>query len=67
MQSVAAPSLSCPAASPPGGDTPWATRHRPGLPGQLQPDNEIVFYGGPVHPRAMGLRIRLCLGQGIEP
>ena len=27
----------------------------------------MVFYGSPAHPRGMGLLIRLCLGQGIEP
>jgi len=48
-------------------DALWATWHRLGLPGQVQVDNEMVFYGSPVHPRGMGPLIRLCLGQGIEP
>jgi transposase InsO family protein len=45
----------------------WATWHRLGLPEAVQADNEMVFYGSPAHPRGMGLLIRLCLGQGIEP
>ncbi len=45
----------------------WATWHRLGLPEHVQADNEMVFYGSPAHPRGMGLLIRLCLGQGIEP
>jgi transposase InsO family protein len=45
----------------------WATWHRLGLPAHVQVDNEMVFYGSPAHPRGMGLLIRLCLGQGIEP
>lgn len=48
-------------------DALWATWHRLGLPGHVQVDNEMVFYGSPAHPRGMGLLIRLCLGQGIEP
>ena len=48
-------------------DALWATWHRLGLPGHIQVDNEMVFYGSPAHPRGMGLLIRLCLGQGIEP
>jgi len=48
-------------------DALWATWHRLGLPGQVQVDNEMVFYGSPAHPRGMGPLIRLCLGQGIEP
>lgn len=48
-------------------DALWATWHRLGLPAHVQVDNEMVFYGSPAHPRGMGLLIRLCLGQGIEP
>lgn len=48
-------------------DALWATWHRLGLPAHVQADNEMVFYGSPAHPRGMGLLIRLCLGQGIEP
>ena len=48
-------------------DALWATWQRLGLPTHTQADNEMVFYGSPAHPRGMGLLIRLCLGQGIEP
>lgn len=48
-------------------DALWATWHRLGLPAHVQADNEMVFYGSPAHPRGMGLLIRLCLSQGIEP
>lgn len=48
-------------------DALWATWHRLGFPDHVQADNEMVFYGSPAHPRGMGLLIRLCLGQGIEP
>lgn len=48
-------------------DALWATWHPLGLPAAVQADNEMVFYGSPAHPRGMGLLIRLCLGQGIEP
>jgi transposase len=48
-------------------DALWATWQRLGLPEHLQADNEMVFYGSPAHPRGMGLLIRLCLAQGIEP
>jgi hypothetical protein len=48
-------------------DALWATWHRLGLPEHVQADNEMVFYGSPAHPRGMGLLIRLCLEQGIEP
>ncbi len=48
-------------------DALWASWHRLGLPAHVQVDNEGVFSGSPTHPRGMGLLIRLCLGQGIEP
>ena len=48
-------------------DALWATWHRLGLPGHVQVDNEMVCSGSPAHPRGLGLLIRLCLGQGIEP
>ena len=48
-------------------DALWATWQRLGVPEHVQADNEMVFYGSPAHPRGMGLLIRLCLGQGIEP
>ena len=48
-------------------DALWATWQRLGVPEHVQADNELVFYGSPAHPRGMGLLIRVCLGQGIEP
>jgi hypothetical protein len=48
-------------------DALWATWQRLGLPAHVQADNEMVFYGSPAHPRGMGLLIRLCLTEGIEP
>lgn len=48
-------------------DALWATWQRLGFPTHVQADNEMVFYGSPAHPRGMGLLIRLCLAQGIEP
>lgn len=45
----------------------WATWLRLGLPKIQQVDNELVFYGSPVHPRGMGQMIRLCLLNGVEP
>jgi hypothetical protein len=48
-------------------DALWATWQRLGLPAHVQADNDMVFYGSPTHPRGMGLLIRLCLAQGIEP
>lgn len=48
-------------------DALWATWHRLGLPGHVQIDNEMVFYGSPAHPRGMGVLIRLCLPLGVEP
>ena len=44
----------------------WASWSRLGLPRHQQVDNELVFYGSPVHPRGMGKLIRLCLLHGIE-
>lgn len=37
------------------------------MPEHLQVDNEMLFYGSPSHPRGMGILIRLCLHNGIEP
>ena len=48
-------------------DALWATWHRLGLPEHVQADNEMVFYGSPAYPHGMGLLIRLCLAQAIEP
>lgn len=44
----------------------WATWGRLGMPRHQQVDNEVVFYGGPLHPRALGPLIRLCLHHEIE-
>ena len=38
-----------------------------GIPGNLQVDNEMCFWGSPRYPRGMGPLIRLCLHQGVEP
>ena len=45
----------------------WETWKRLGMPKYQQVDNEMVFYGSPTYPRAMGKVIRLCLMYGIEP
>ena len=45
----------------------WAVWWRLGLPVNQQVDNELVFYGSPVHPRGLGQLIRLCLAYGVEP
>lgn len=44
----------------------WAIWRRLGLPDHQQVDNEMVFYGSPLHPRSMGPLIRLCLLYRIE-
>ncbi|MCJ7803363.1 MAG: IS481 family transposase [Desulfobacterales bacterium] len=48
-------------------DTLWAIWKRLGIPDNLQVDNEMSFFGSPIHPRGMGPLIRLCLHQGVEP
>ena len=45
----------------------WAIWKRLGIPDNLQVDNEMSFFGSPVHPRGMGPLIRLCLHNGVEP
>ena len=45
----------------------WAIWKRLGIPDNLQIDNEMPFFGSPVHPRGMGPLIRLCLHNGVEP
>ncbi|MGA9119917.1 MAG: integrase core domain-containing protein [Bacteroidota bacterium] len=45
----------------------WRIWGRLGLPGRLQLDNEMSFYGSPRHPRSTGQLIRLCLHQRVEP
>lgn len=48
-------------------DAFWAIWKRLGMPEHLQVDNAMMFYGSPAHPRGMGILIRLCLLNGIEP
>jgi putative transposase len=47
-------------------DAFWSSWLRLGMPRNQQVDNEMVFYGSPRHPRAMGPLIRLCLLHEIE-
>jgi putative transposase len=44
----------------------WSSWMRLGMPRHQQVDNEMVFYGSPRHPRAMGPLIRLCLLHEVE-
>jgi putative transposase len=44
----------------------WNSWIRCGMPRHQQVDNEMVFYGSPRYPRAMGPLIRLCLLHEIE-
>jgi transposase InsO family protein len=39
---------------------------RMGIPENLQVDNEMAFFGSPIHPRGMGPLIRLCLHYGVK-
>lgn len=48
-------------------DAIWSHWCRLGLPEQQQVDNEAVFYGSRRYPRGMGILIRLCLANGVEP
>lgn len=45
----------------------WSHWSRLGIPEQQQVDNELVFHGSRRHPRGMGMLIRLCLANGVEP
>lgn len=45
----------------------WSIWSRMGIPKNIQVDNEMSFFGSPLHPRAMGPLIRLCLHYGVEP
>ncbi len=45
----------------------WAIWARMGIPQNIQVDNEMSFFGSPLHPRAMGPLIRLCLHHNVEP
>jgi len=47
-------------------DATWAIWKRMGIPDNTQVDNEMAFYGSPIHPRGMGPLIRLCLLYGVE-
>lgn len=47
-------------------DAFWNSWIRCGMPRHQQVDNEMVFYGSPRYPRAMGPLIRLCLLHEIE-
>jgi putative transposase len=47
-------------------DAWWASWRRLGMPEHQQVDNEMVFYGSPLHPRRLGPLIRLCLLHRIE-
>ncbi len=39
---------------------------RMGIPENLQVDNEMAFFGSPIHPRGMGPLIRFCLHYGVK-
>lgn len=47
-------------------DAIWSTWGRLGMPQHQQVDNEMVFFGSPRHPRAMGPLLRLCLLHQID-
>lgn len=47
-------------------DAVYAVWQRMGIPENLQVDNEMAFFGSPVHPRGMGPLIRLCLRYGVH-
>ena len=44
----------------------WSIWNRLGIPRFAQVDNEMTFYGSPLHPHAMGQFIRLCCFYGVE-
>jgi transposase InsO family protein len=48
-------------------DAIWSHWCRLGIPEHQQVDNEAVFYGSRRYPRGMGILIRLCLANGVEP
>jgi putative transposase len=48
-------------------DAIWSTWCRLGIPLNVQVDNELVFYGSRQHPRGMGILIRLCLLNDVQP
>ena len=47
-------------------DAVYAIWMRMGIPENLQVDNEMAFFGSPIHPRGMGPLIRLCLRYGVK-
>jgi transposase InsO family protein len=47
-------------------DAIYAVWKRMGIPDNLQVDNEMAFFGSPIHPRGMGPLIRLCLLYGVN-
>jgi transposase InsO family protein len=47
-------------------DAIYSVWKRMGIPDNLQVDNEIAFFGSPIHPRGMGSLIRLCLLYGVD-
>ena len=47
-------------------DAVYAVWKRMDIPDNLQVDNEIAFFGSPIHPRGMGPLIRLCLLYGVN-
>ena len=47
-------------------DAVYAVWQRMGIPGNLQVDNELAFFGSPAYPRGMGPLIRLCLHYGVS-
>lgn len=47
-------------------DAIWSSWGRLGMPRHQQVDNEMVFYGSPRYPRAMGPLLRLCLLHEID-
>lgn len=45
----------------------WAVWNRLGIPRVQQLDNELVFFGSRLHPRALSQVLRLCLLHDVEP
>lgn len=48
-------------------DAIWSSWCRLGIPQNVQVDNELVFYGSRQYPRGMGILIRLCLLNDVQP
>ncbi|MCM3901020.1 MAG: helix-turn-helix domain-containing protein [Pyrinomonadaceae bacterium] len=48
-------------------DAIWSSWCRLGIPQNVQIDNEMVFYGSRQYPRGMGILIRLCLLNDVQP